>query len=148
VLANVGFAPGASRSLFWYKDPASGDWTIEVVAPGMDWSGPSGGDLGRAGNWRSEQTGAAPAAAPGPGNSLVFATGGTLTGTVTALDASFGGLSPWTLSGASLTLAGHPSPPNPPLALNVGTSLTLNSSTITAGGSTVIGAYGGCASRC
>ena len=143
VLSNVSFAPGASRSFLWYKDPASNDWTIEVAAPGMDWSGPSGGDLGRAGNWRSEQTGAAPAAMPGPSNTLVFATGGTLTGTLTALDASFGGLSPWTLSGASLTLTGHPSPPNPPLALNIGTSVTLNGSAITAAGSTVIGAYGG-----
>ena len=142
VLSNVSFAPGASRAFTWYKDAASGNWTIEVAAPVMDWNGPNG-DLGRAGNWRSEQTGASSATPPGPSTSLVFASGGTLTGTVTALDASFGALSPWTLVGASLTLLGHPSPPDPPLALSIGTSVTLNGSTITAAGSTVIGAYGG-----
>ncbi len=144
ILSNVSFAPGASRAFVWYKDAASGNWTIEVAAPAMDWNGPSGGDLGGAGNWQSEQTGAAPATPPGPSNSLVFAsTGGVLTGRLTALDASFGGLSPWTLAGANLTLTGHPSPPNPPLALSIGTSVTLNGATITAAGSTVIGAYGG-----
>ncbi len=110
----------------------------------MDWSGgPRGGDLGLAGNWRSEQSGLAPATAPGPSNSLVFATGGILTGRLAALDASFGGLSSWTLANASLTLAGHPSPPTPPLALTIGASLTMTSATIAAAGSTVIGAYGG-----
>ncbi len=144
VLSNVSFASGASGAFVWYKDPASGNWTIEVTPPVVDWSGgPRGGDLGTAGNWRSEQTGLPAAVPPSPSNSVVFATGGTLTGTLAALDASFGGLFPWTLAGASLTLAGRSSTPNPPPALTIGASLTMSGATITAAGSTVIGAYGG-----
>ncbi len=144
VLSNVSFAPDASRAFTWYKDPATGFWTIEVASPGNYWAGaPGGGALDRAGNWLDNQTGAPAASAPGPGTSAMFASGGTLTGTLAALDASFGGLSPWTLAGANLTLTGHPSPPAPPFALGIAESGTMNGATITAHGSAVIGAYGG-----
>jgi T5SS/PEP-CTERM-associated repeat protein len=63
VLSNLSFAPGASGAFTWYKDPASGNWTIEVAPPVMDWNaGPRGGALGSAGNWISEQTGLPPGA--------------------------------------------------------------------------------------
>lgn len=144
VMSNVSYAPGASHAFTWYKDAATGLWTIEVAAPYENWEGgPGGGALDRAGNWRDEQTGKAAANAPGPGTSAMFASGGTLTGTLTALDASFGGLSPWTLAGASVTLTGHPSPPAPAFALGIAESGTMSGATITANGGAVIGVCGG-----
>lgn len=143
VLSNVNFAPGTSGAFVWFKSPSTGLWTIEVASPAEDWTGAAGDTLlGDGANWRNDRTGAI--GVPNSGASLNFSgAGGTISGSVAGLDASFGGTAPWVLNNVTLNLAGHPSGQGPPQALLAGAGMTLNASTIEAGGSIAIGAYGG-----
>jgi T5SS/PEP-CTERM-associated repeat protein len=104
--------------------------TFTVQAPDATWSGTTGTDLGTAGNWQ-------PVAIPGVTETLIFGTasGGSLTGGVSGLNAVFSGPDAWLLQNSTLTLTGEAVPPTGALALTDEGNLTVAAGSITAGGS-------------
>ena len=138
---NPGFLP-IHRFRYWLCDypgsPGSYGWTGKVST-----------DLGTAGNWQNFFTGQDPAASPPDAtinvnfNNNASGTTSTLTGSASAIGFNFGGSGAWLLSGATLTVAGTPSPPFLPFAGGFNTNVTLDAATLTAGGSTSIGSSTG-----
>jgi T5SS/PEP-CTERM-associated repeat protein len=106
------------------------------------WTGARSNDLGTEENWN-------PVALPTSADALFFNlnSGGVLTGTGTGLSADFtsnsGGA--WVLQGATLTLAGQPSPPFAPFAFAEAGNLTVDGGTLIGAGGSDIGIAQGAA---
>ena len=103
--------------------------TFSVQLSGAAWSGANGTDLGTDANWL-------PVAVPSATDTLTFnlATGGTLTGSVSGMNAEFDG-GAWLMQGATLMLAGETIAPSAMLALTDNVALTVNGGSIGASGS-------------
>lgn len=131
VLTNVSFAPTVSAFFYRFLDTATGDEAIQVAPLTDNWFG-SSGDLGTAANWST--------GLPSSAEMLNFGVGGgTLTGIAGGLEANFSGTAGWILNGTTLDLAGFPNPPFDRYALTFGASVTLNGSTLIAGGASDLG---------
>jgi T5SS/PEP-CTERM-associated repeat protein len=140
-LSNVSFAPSVAQTFFWFTDSSTGLPAIQVGSPGFGWTGKVSTDLGVAGNWQDFFTGQDPATVPPSsadniGFNALSGTVNTLTGSVSAISFNFFGSGSWLLSGATLNVAGSPSPPFLPFAGNFSTAVTFNASTLTASGTT------------
>ena len=105
------------------------------------WTGAQSTDLGTAENWN-------PVAVPTSSDSLDFLNGsGVLTGAGTGLTADFtsNSASAWVLQGATLTLAGQPSPPFAPFAFAEAGNLTVDGGALIGAGGSDIGIAQGAA---
>ncbi|HEY2618913.1 MAG TPA: Hint domain-containing protein [Acetobacteraceae bacterium] len=145
VMSNVSFAAGSTQVFFPFTDFNTGFATIQVTPGNYGWTGKISTDLGTAGNWQNFLTGQNPAASPPDAtinvgfNNNASGTTSTLTGSASAIGFNFSGPGAWLLSGATLTVAGAPSPPFLPFAGGFNTNVTLDAATLTANGSTSIG---------
>jgi T5SS/PEP-CTERM-associated repeat protein len=124
-LTNVSFGVGSSQQFFTGTDFTNGDGYIQVAPPFSNWAGGSG-DLGVSGNW---QGGVAPNSTR---SASFFSNPGTLTGSAAALSLNISGAGTWTFNGATITVAGQPSPPFLPYGAGFGTNVAItNASRLT-----------------
>jgi T5SS/PEP-CTERM-associated repeat protein len=136
-LTNVSFAAGANQTFFFNTDASNGDPFIFVAPPFANWVGSVSTDYATPGNWQS-------GAIPNATESVSFSGNpGTISGTGNALSLNIGGPTTqnWTFSGATITVAGQPSPPFLPygIGFNANTVLTNATTLNVAGGTTNIG---------
>ena len=141
VLSDVSFVPGATQQFYFGQDVVTGNDFVTVSYPYFFWTGATSTDYATAGNW---QGGVVPDATDG----AVFqqSSGGTVTGTGSALDLTISGTGAWLLSGATLTVAGLPSLPYTALALSDSGNLAIDGGTLNAAGISNIGSSTGATS--
>ena len=143
-LTDVSFAAGSSTNFSTGTDPSAGGIPyIQVIPLFFNWTGAASTDYGTAGNWQSD-------AVPNASDSVSFINDpGTVTGTGSALSLNIGNyntITPgtWTFQGATITVAGQPSPPFLPYGIGFNMNAVISSGTLnTSGGDTNIGGPGG-----
>lgn len=134
-LTDVSFAAWAAPAIYSNLDGGTGYNAVTIAAPVDNWTGALGTNLGTAGNWSSD-------ALPTSGTALFFGGNGTLIGSAAGISAQFGGTGTYSLTGATLSLAGMPQAVWGPFALGIDQSVLLNGSTLTLGGGSAIGESG------